>query len=68
MKTFVVRLFVPAGPVSDQRVEALHGLVEEIGSERRAPFAGGRELLGFIAATGRDGRAADATPQRKERT
>jgi hypothetical protein len=46
MKTFVIRLFVPAGPGLPSGV--LHGVVEEIAAGRSAPFGGGEELLAFL--------------------
>ena len=67
MKTFVVRLFVPADAAPDQRVGALQGLIEEIGTERRSAFTGEGDLLGFIAAGEEDGSTAGEPPTRKDR-
>ncbi len=47
MKTFVVRVWTPGDPAVEEP-EALHGLVEHIGSGRSARFAGERELLAFL--------------------
>jgi hypothetical protein len=53
MKTFVVRLFVPAEPEpSAGSGPLLRGLVEEIGSSRSGGFADGEELLAFLATAG----------------
>lgn len=48
MKTFVVRLYVPAEPKPPDTDSSLRGLVEEVGSGRRASFAAGPELLVFL--------------------
>jgi hypothetical protein len=48
VKTFLVRLFVPADPALPSDGVRLHGVVEEIGNGRRAHFAGDRELVAFL--------------------
>ncbi|HUE95449.1 MAG TPA: hypothetical protein VMN39_02265 [Longimicrobiaceae bacterium] len=54
VKTFVVRLFVPAEAEAHVAAGQLRGLVEEIGSDRRARFGKTRELLAFLAQRGGD--------------
>ena len=49
MKTFVVRLYVPAEPEPRPSGAKLCGIAEEIATGRRASFAGDRELLAFLA-------------------
>lgn len=58
VKTFVVRLFVPAEPAPSAGDASFHGLVEEIGSTRSGGFADGEELLAFLA-TSTAGREAE---------
>jgi hypothetical protein len=50
VKTYVIRLFVPAG--QDLPSAVLHGVVEEIAAGRSAAFGGGEELLAFLAQDG----------------
>jgi hypothetical protein len=54
VKTFVVRLFVPLEPEPRADGASLRGLVEEVGTGGRATFAGGQELLAFLAAAKAD--------------
>ena len=50
MTTFVVRLFVPIEPGAGVPEDSLQGVVEEIGSARRANFSSADELLAFLVA------------------
>lgn len=50
VKTFVVRLFVPAENGNDPASDALHGIVEDVANGSSVRFASGRELLAFLAA------------------
>lgn len=50
MKTFIVRLFVSVEPKPGAHGAGLHGLVEEVGSGRRASFSSDQELLAFLVA------------------
>lgn len=52
MKTFVVRLFVPAE--HEPRPAAMQGFVEDVTSGRRSSFADDRELLAFLGQPDRD--------------
>jgi hypothetical protein len=49
MKTFIVRLFVPAELAPVTRPDRLHGIVQEIGSDSSMSFAGGEELLACLS-------------------
>jgi hypothetical protein len=49
VKTFVVRIFVPAQP-DPQVTTKLHGLVDEVGTDRSVTFDGGEELLAVLRA------------------
>ncbi len=51
VKTFVVRLFVPAENGHDPAGDALHGIVEDVANGSSVRFASGRELLAFLVAT-----------------
>lgn len=53
MKTFVVRLFVPAQQEAPPG-PALHGFVEEVATGRRASFADDRELVAFLGEPARE--------------
>jgi hypothetical protein len=46
MQTFVVRIWVP--PAAEHGLDGLHGVVEHMGTGRRAPFQDDRELLAFL--------------------
>lgn len=48
MKTFVVRVWVATGPIVEAGGEALHGVVEHVGSGRSTPFGNANELLAFL--------------------
>jgi hypothetical protein len=50
VKTFVVRLFVPAERGQHPSDSSLSGLVEEVASGCSERFASGGELLAFLAA------------------
>jgi len=47
VKTFVVRIFVPAQP-EPRLTTKLHGLVDEVGTDRSVAFDGGEELLAVL--------------------
>ncbi len=53
METFVVRVWLPADPPSDQEidVEGLRGVVQRIGSPVTTTFVGGDQLVGLIQAS-----------------
>jgi hypothetical protein len=61
VKTFVVRLFVPADADPEQGELGLHGFVEESASGRIAGFRSGSELVRFLA-TAAGGRQRPARP------
>ncbi|MBI4172749.1 MAG: hypothetical protein HY511_08300 [Actinobacteria bacterium] len=50
VKTFVIRLFVPAE--QEFRSDALHGVIEEVAGGRSAVFGDGEELLTFLEQAG----------------
>jgi hypothetical protein len=54
VRTFVVRVWVPAEPECGGEEHGLHGVVERVGSERSQSFSGAESLLAFLQAESRD--------------
>jgi hypothetical protein len=68
VKTFVVRLFVPAA--SNLRPQPLQGVVENVADGRSRAFGSGEDLLAFLATTLEDAagvRERRGPPVRTER-